>query len=95
MFDKLRSRMKLGRANQLDHKDQKANDKKEEKLVDKHEEKHEVIDLDYKKEDHVKKNKDYDSLQIDFDHNIQSQYINYQRKSLNRTCELKNGIKRL
>ncbi len=92
MLDKLRNRMKISTEKAEDHKDRIIHDKKEEKVEDKHEEKQSVVDLNYKKENQVKKNKEYDSIQIDFDHNIQSQYINYQRKSLNRTCEMKNGI---
>ena len=85
MLKKLRNRMKLSKKKEVNKIGEVVHDKKEQKVADKHEEKQSVIDLNYKQENHVKKNKDYDSLQIDFDHNIQSQYINYQRKSLNRT----------
>ena len=89
MIQKLKIRMKL--VSEVD-KNVNKDIKKEDVVIEKQEEKHSVIDLKYEKDNYVKRNKEYDSLQIDFDHNNHIQYINNHRQSMNRTCELKNGI---
>ena len=76
--------------NDKQNKEISSNTKRETINVEKLDEKQSPIELNYNKQQGGKRNKEYDSLQIDFEHK-NNQYFNNYKSCMNRTFELKNG----